>query len=209
MTVEQHVASRILSGTIIDTPWRHMFVEDVFPDDFYNDLLASLPKMEEYGKSSTTYPERGITDAEKHGAIWKELSTWIKSDSFRNVVFDKFAYRGSDTYYTDLRLVRDTQHYQIGPHTDGVAKVFSLLFYLPPNDDHVHLGTSLYTHKKNQTCAGNYHHEFEGFNKVKTMPFKRNSLFIFSKTDRSFHGVEKINEEIERNVLLFNIFRNI
>ena len=39
------------------------------------------------------------------------------------------------------------------------------------------------------------------------MPFKPNSLFGFLRTDRSFHGVDQINEEgVVRDLLLYNIY---
>ena len=41
----------------------------------------------------------------------------------------------------------------------------------------------------------------DGFEKVKTMPFKPNSMFGFIKTTNSFHGVDIINADIERDAI--------
>jgi hypothetical protein len=51
------------------------------------------------------------------------------------------------------------------------------------------------------------HLAFDAFKKVTTMPFKPNSLFGFLRTDRSFHGVDQINDEgVVRDLLLYNIY---
>ena len=45
------------------------------------------------------------------------------------------------------------------------------------------------------------------FKKVKTCEFKRNSVFIFARTNYSFHGVEEVNiNKSERNLLLVNFY---
>jgi hypothetical protein len=39
------------------------------------------------------------------------------------------------------------------------------------------------------------------------MPFVPNALFAFFKTDRSFHGLDQINEGgVQRDLLLYNIY---
>jgi hypothetical protein len=39
------------------------------------------------------------------------------------------------------------------------------------------------------------------------MPFVPNSLFVFLKTDRSFHGVEPVTDpDVRRWLLLYDIF---
>ena len=110
--------------------------------------------------------------------------------------------------HTDCRLVRDLTRYAISPHTDTPTKLVSLLFYLPPDERLAHLGTSIYAPKAAEMSFDPARHlPFEAFKKVATMPFKPNSLFAFLRTDRSFHGVDQINEEgVVRDLLLYNIY---
>ena len=69
----------------------------------------------------------------------------------------------------------------------------SLLFYLPPDDTMRHLGTSIYAPKNPDfRCEGTGHHSFELFKKVATMEYRPNTLFAFFKTERAFHGVDRI-----------------
>ena len=47
----------------------------------------------------------------------------------------------------------------------------------------------------------------KNFKKVMTMEYRPNSVFAFVKTERAFHGVDKIAEEgVVRDVLLYNLY---
>ena len=41
--IKQHIIDKILSSELLNHPFDHKFVEDVFPINFYNDLLANIP----------------------------------------------------------------------------------------------------------------------------------------------------------------------
>jgi hypothetical protein len=83
----------------------------------------------------------------------------------------------------------------------------SMLFYCPPDNSREHLGTSLFVPiDRKFKCPGGPHHDFDKFVKVRTMPYRPNSLFGFLKTDLSFHGVEPIeDDDIARDVILYDI----
>jgi hypothetical protein len=71
-----------------------------------------------------------------------------------------------------------------------------LLFYLAPDERAAHLGTSLYRPKTpGFTCPNSVHYPFEDFVRVKTAPYKPNSLLAFVRSDSSFHGVEPLSEQ--------------
>ena len=46
--VEQHVVYRIANAQVLTYPFPHFYVEDIFPASFYEELLKSLPSLEEY-----------------------------------------------------------------------------------------------------------------------------------------------------------------
>ena len=84
-------------------------------------------------------------------------------------------------------------------HTDTTKKFLSFLFYLPKDENLIDLGTALYKLKKeiaNIDEKGNIHlppdSTDEYFVLVKKIPFLPNSLFVFPRTNYSFHGVEKL-----------------
>jgi hypothetical protein len=95
----------------------------------------------------------------------------------------------------EAQLIRHQAGYFLGPHTDLSTKLVVLLIYLPPDDTHQHLGTSLYRPKKSGfICLDSNHYPFDEFVNVKTAPFRRNSLLAFERSDWSFHGVEPFAE---------------
>jgi hypothetical protein len=105
-------------------------------------------------------------------------------------------------------LVQDITNYKLGPHTDTLRKVITLLFYLPKDTSQAHLGTSIYRPKDPAfRCPGGPHHPHDQFERLETMPFLPNSLFAFFKTDNSFHGVEPVADpDTRRWLLLYDLY---
>jgi hypothetical protein len=105
-------------------------------------------------------------------------------------------------------LVEDVTKYALGPHTDSPKKVITMLFYLPRDLSQSHMGTSIYLPKDPAfRCQGGPHYKFDGFQRLHTMPFVPNSLFVFFKTDNSFHGVEPVTDpDTKRWLLLYDIY---
>lgn len=206
---KKHVVFRLRNATVSHYPYSHFYVENVFPPDFYAELLANLPN-DSYSESGTNYHGRQFADP---SAI--SILSFMHTQEFMQSVIQVFAHEIRMKYHSDrgvqithdLRLVRDKQAYQIGPHTDAAWKLVSLLFYLPPDNSLESLGTSIYMPKDASfECKGGPHHKFDAFNQVWTAPFRPNSCFGFFRTNTSFHGVEPITIPCERNVLLYNLY---
>lgn len=204
-----HVKYKILNAPVKRWPFSHFYIENVFPQDFYSDILASLPPHEDYSTYGTSYKGRKFANPTK-----LDLFDFLLTEDFLKTVITTFLPDFKARFPTaqfdpkmDLRLVLDGENYSIGPHTDAAWKIVSLLFYLPPNDSLKSFGTSLYTPKDPTfRCPGGPHHDFKGFDRVFTAPFLPNSCFGFFKTDYSFHGVEPITIPCRRDVLLWNLY---
>ena len=229
---ENHVLYRVANAPLLRYPFPHFYVADVFPADFYRELRDRLPKLERYKRIDETgsvakgrYPERfvcPVIDADDEetppvqGTFWSEFESWLMGGrfaqailgKFRDGLLERFGEGVEARFEADSRLVRDFTNYAISPHTDSPRKLVSLLFYLPADDSMSHLGTSIYVPKDpGLQCEGKAHHPFELFSKAATMPYRPNSLFAFFKTDRAFHGVDRIAEAgIARDLLLYNIY---
>jgi hypothetical protein len=229
---EQFVQYQIANASLREFPFPHFFVNPVFPDGFYRELRARLPQVSEYQRLDQTgtvpkgaYPERfvcSVEDMEEKESLagastfWAEFNSWLMSDRFTSLIMYKFRDGIAQRFgpeaevrtRIDARLVRDFSNYAISPHTDQPLKLVSLLFYLPADESIVQLGTSIYAPKDPSfRCEGKGHHPFTLFSKVATMEFRPNSLFAFFKTDRAFHGVDRIAEPgVIRDSLLYNIF---
>lgn len=204
----EHVIYKIRNARILEYPFPHFFVENVFPDDFYWDFLASLPSDENYSNDMGSYANRVFAkpDDPDFAPFYDKRFTANVCKTFK----DGFRHRfpdGTASLSSEWRLVRDSEGYSIGPHTDAKWKVISLLFYLPWDKSDVDAGTSIYLPKDSGfTCPGGPHYNEQGFEKLWTAPFIPNSCFGFWKTDNSWHGVSEIQRKIRRDVLLFNVY---
>jgi hypothetical protein len=229
-SVLTHVIDRLKKAQIHTDPYPHFFVPDIFPEEFYQEILNHLldvsllqnwPKIQ--NNAPDQYQQRwllGLNDENlsrlpfSHCIFWKNIRDALGSDLWKKELthhFDPYLKkRFGDTYAKDqfcssMELVHDKTNYAIGPHTDHPAKVITLLFYLPKSTDLAHLGTSVYRPRDPTfTCEGLAHYPRDQFEKLSTAPFVPNSLFGFVKTNNSFHGVEPIQDTgIERNLMNF------
>jgi hypothetical protein len=231
--VEEYVLYQIANAPMREYPYAHIYVENVFPDDFYAALRANWPdpsaliSLADTGRvPKGAYPERFVLPFTPAGidkltpdrrAFWTEFASWLHTERFLTAMIDKFELyvkqRFGDLFHhrysfeVDALVVRDLTNYSIGPHTDAPHRLLSMLFYCPDDDTRKHLGTSIYVPRDPAfRCQGGPHYPHQQFQKVKTMEYKPNSLFAFIKNDHSFHGVEAIGDQnVQRDVMLYDI----
>ena len=228
-----HVMYQAANAPIHAFPFPHIYVRDVFPEHYYQQLRAALPPAETYkslralGRVGPTYSdqrvvipitrENALTMAEPFRSFWTGLADWMLGEfgeamltKFRPYLQQRFGSGTTLGCYNEALLIQDWENYSLGPHTDTPRKVLSFLFYLPADETLARLGTSIYVPKQPDfQCSGGPHHSIELFDRVKTMPYLPNTLFAFIKSGRSFHGVEPINEGgVRRDLLLFDIYVN-
>lgn len=230
--VEQHVLYQIANAPLREYPYPHIYVESVFPEDFYAEMRRNWPdssalvSLESTGRvPKGAYPERFIlpmTEDEidklppDRREFWSGFAEWFLGQRFLDTVMTRFdrQVRGrfreqlDDVRFgVDALVVRDLTNYSIGPHTDMPHRLLSMLFYCPDDASRRHLGTSIYVPTDPAfRCKGGPHYGFENFTHVKTMEYRPNTLFAFFKTDRSFHGVAPIADaDVERDVLLYDV----
>ncbi len=224
-TVKHEFLYNILNAPILPYPFPHVYIENVWPQGFYEKILNALPHIDHYTALNEVGERNNIKinpnrfvfepNAENVGKLEGEskevlgaIAQDILKDSFViKTILQKFSSFFSDkvgNILLDRLFVKDLKGYKIGPHTDSPRRLLSMLFYLPKDDKYKHTGTSLYIPKERGfTCEGGPHYVFEPFDRVKTFEYKPNSALIFIKSDRSFHGVEMLeDQEIERDVLL-------
>jgi len=230
--VERFVFYQIANAQIREFPFPHFYVSPIFPDAYYRTLREQLPDISTYRRLDETGTVPKDTDVERFicavedleeqesvvegEGFWAELNAWLKGPEFarllmyrfRDGITQRFGVGARVDTITDARLVRDHTNYTILPHTDAPLKLVSLLFYLPPDESMLDLGTSIFAPKDPAfRCEGKSRHRFEKFDKVATMEYRPNSLFAFFKTDRAFHGVDRISAPgVVRDLLLYNIY---
>jgi len=198
----------------------------LLPNSCYTPLIKT-------GRVGNTYrPERlslfpqnvgNLDTTEDNKTFWTGLfkayndrrfvETWLKV--FQEPIDERlmagnvpaFVKTGAVNLTCEMYLMRDLTNYVLTPHTDSQPKVVSVLFYLPGDDSHPQLGTSLYAPKdKSFTNAGGPHLPAENFDLVTTLPYKPNTMVAFPKSSVCFHGVEPVRGvDQQRDLILFDI----
>jgi len=224
----RQLAYGIFNAPIRPFPYPHIYVENIFPQEVYARLQENIPHPDamipiEQARSVRGYKERFVLDisspmetvTDQQRAFWREMRDVLLGGGIRNVFLNKFKAQIQErlsqmvgaALYDESLLVEDITRYALGPHTDAPPKVITVLFYLPPDNSQIHLGTSLYMPKDPaRRCPGGPHYKFDEFDRVATMPFAPNSMFAFVKNDLSFHGVEPVTDpDVKRWLLLYDI----
>ncbi|MEO8299173.1 MAG: FkbM family methyltransferase [Burkholderiales bacterium] len=233
--VLHHVLDRLAQTEVIQTPFPYAVVDNIFPADYYAEMLrhfpslASMRPLNETGRvGKNDYRERMTTLfteedfarlPSEQANFWRNFADWMYSDTLLHAFIDKFmpalepriakvqAAEGHLKVRGDALLVNDQTNYAIGPHTDAPHRLVTFLFYLPKDASMRDLGTSLYKPKKaGFTCWGGPHHPREQFDHLQRVEFLPNRLLAFPKTEHSFHGVERIERDnVSRPLLINNI----
>jgi hypothetical protein len=230
---EMHVSYSIRNAPIREFPFPHCYIQDVFPAGYYQQIQQHLPDRAflisngDAGRGAQL-KERFVfelkaqylrTLPESDKAFWADFARWMLGDRFRSCVLGKFGdvierrfERIEDVEFeSDAVLVEDRTNHCMVPHSDHPRKAVSMLFYLPKDCSQAHLGTAIYLPKDPSfVCPGGPHHPVDGFDLLATLPFLPNSLFMFAKTDNSFHGVEPVaDHDCRRWLLMFNVVARI
>ncbi len=227
-----HVMYQIANAPFREFPFPHIYVKEIFPPKFFEQIRAQLPHDEQYmrlvdtgrvgkGYSSarlSLFPdmlaESDLDDAQR--GFWDGMFATFGSNEFCSLVSQKFrphierrfaqSHPGGVTLNPkpEVFLMRDLETYSLGPHTDSPAKLVSMLFYLAPDDRRPELGTALYVPKdRGFTCPGGPHHDRAHFDHMITLPYASNVLVAFPKTMNCFHGVEVLTQADSRRDIFF------
>ena len=216
-----HVVERLRTAEVVPDPFPHYYLEDVFPDNYYQALLRHLPnstvyqnlyevttlKLDHFQYRDQRDFNEGWTEMlpVEERTFWNDFNAWFLGPDLAQAVLGTFAEpmraRFGDeaswpTVSVESQLIRHKAGYFLGPHTDLHTKLVVLLIYLAPDASASHLGTSIYRPQDpGFTCPDSAHYPFEDFIRVTTAAYKPNSLLAFARSDRSFHGVEPLSEE--------------
>lgn len=221
ITVLSHFIERLRSTRVEANPFPHYLLEDVFPEDYYRQLLHHLPtsniyenlyevtdlKLDHFRHRYQRDLTEGWTSAlpEPLQSFWNSFNQWFLSPELAHAVLESFAEplrpRIGDhpewpAVSVEAQFIRHRAGYFLGPHSDLYTKLVVLLLYLAPDANTTSLGTSLYRPKvEGFSCPDSKHYNFDDFIRVKTAPYKPNSLLAFVRSDISFHGLEPLSEQ--------------
>lgn len=222
------------AATVEPAPFEHAVIQDVLSPEFLAEILAVYPSDDtmdqvsdrvpgrhyDHRRLSQTLPDPGSPEMQEVPAAFQRLSGLLCSPDFiksaltllHNPIKDainKYA-RVVRLPTMDIRvsieLILDRSGFALRPHTDGRFKLVTGLLYLAEPGDPEELGTRLYRPKDpNFRNDGSSSFTFDMFEEAKLVPYRRNQMVIFGRTDQSFHGVEATDNDVPRRLIQFSI----
>lgn len=222
-----HLCRKIERSCLVEHPFDHVVVDDLLPSVVLAALLDALPATEFYtrperpaderqggeraiicsSKSTVPDPLRSII-----GAVDEALCSRAVIDAWLDMLRVPREESGSSTGSNGAQVIlsRDIPPYEIGPHTDVPRRIASGILYLSPADAPAAWGTTFFRPANPQfECSLGRHFDFDGFVPVTTIPFQPNRAVVFRRSNRSFHGLQRITgSERNRDVLLYEIVRD-
>ena len=142
--IVRHLVARIEATSAIQEPFTHVFLQNVFPDDIYKQMLETLPNPETYMHAADRHYGNGkhmrsfynLSKPGLTGLPSPEQSFWatiasaltaeeVKCAMFRNLAVDlSFRYGVPEAKTAELPaysrpvLYRETEGFEIPPHPD-------------------------------------------------------------------------------------------
>jgi hypothetical protein len=218
----ERVVTSVETAPAVETPFLHLRLGEVFPDDIYAALLQAMPAVANYrpmsGRTKRDYTGNGAPNrvkidlfpeylrhlpSNKH-AIWSVVgqalrSAPVKAAFVRRLALDlerRFgpSYAKVDLYPIPI-LTRDIPGYRISPHQDTHWKAITVQLYLPPDDSISHVGTVFHERRP------------EGLQRSARMSFSPNTGYAFAVGGETWHSVDPVGPEVSsRDSILLTYF---
>lgn len=234
--VLEHLLQRLHETPVENEPFSHFYIEQVFPEGIYQQMMQALPHPEFYtpiclkkhsrpdGTSTRdvlTLDQKGLDQlAPEQHLLWNGVARALASPALKKLVFEKLSVDLCERFGVDCEkvaeieaharptLFRDLEGYEIPPHPDGRKKVVTMQLYLPRDKRQMHLGTALYR-RRFHSVRGLM--SWKGrFERVKQFPFAPNSGYAFvvsnSLKKKSWHGRELVPDGSGVRNTLLNIY---
>lgn len=215
-----HVIDAVRRAVVQRFPFPHVYLDAVWPDDVYAQLLAALPaeagyrddNAAKYGRPDGRSCRQVLPlDAATTGVdpVWTVVRDVLTSSELHATVCALFQMRahhpdGHPVSAARPVLVRDLPGYWIEPHPDSRAKHVTMQFYLPTDRAQQSFGTTLYQFSPFRPSTWIGRTPF--MRPVHRFPFTPNSGYLFPVRWNSFHGVERLPPEAGVRQTLMNTY---
>ncbi|MGL4514140.1 MAG: hypothetical protein ACRCT8_13700 [Lacipirellulaceae bacterium] len=198
-------------------PFPHLTIEGLFPDDFYDELLANMPPVSSCHVADKNGPRDTVAASrlrfELRGTaieqlplraqrVWRAAHQALVSEAFRAAIYTRLADGLSYRFgcrpdevverapgFAVPAIFRERSGYSIAPHPDTRKKIVTMQIPLTPDDAQDGLGTDFY---RRSFAPAAWLSEPRGFETAKSAPFRRNtaSAFVVLNTvlKKSWHG---------------------
>jgi len=210
------IFNKIQDAEVQTEPFNHLVVDNLLPDDFYKELAKGIEtedfhsfarapygNKERYGVDITDYPafraSGGKIPTKINDSTYESLSSnvqffvnlFLKNEKdFYSLLCSKLpTNRIQDDYFFHVNMTKDYVNYEIGPHTDDVQNIFTMLYYTPETD-------------VNKELAALRVSTEDAMQPKQTIDFIPNRLVIFapSKPDEgrppTWHSVDRLSDKL-------------
>lgn len=213
--VVSHFLDRLDHVACHEKPFSYFFVDGVFPDVVYEELLRQLPapmlyeplSLKKHSREDGTSTRDVFALDERYlsklsslqRSFWEGISDALRSVELQRKIFHKLSGELMRRFrvdraglerivaYAKPALIRDSSGYEIKPHPDTRSKIVTMLIYLPVDHSQEELGTSLYR-RAWLPGKGRVVCRNGLFEEFKRFPFRPNSAGAFAVARNSWHG---------------------
>jgi len=221
--LEGFVVESVDAATASETPFFHLVLDRVFPDDVYARMLAAMPAAADYrpmhGRSKghdladgthtrvkiDLFPEYIRHLPPQKRAVWdvvgRALCSGAVKDAFVRRLAPALARRFGPDYakvgfFPIPVLTRDIPGYLITPHTDTHWKGITVQLYLPRDASNAHIGTIFHEKLRTRDLA-----------KHTQMKFAPNTGYAFAVGNDTWHSADRVGPEVKtRDSILLTYF---
>lgn len=221
--VVPHMVAAVDRAPLVDDPFWHLEMTDIFPADLYRRMREAMPEAREYRALKGRHKENIKADgsatrvkidlypeyirhlpAEKR-AVWALVGKALHAPELRDAFMRRLApglerrfgpgFMQTGMYPVPM-LTRDVAGYSIGFHTDTRWKGITIQLYLPEDDSISHIGTRMDRRKPNG-----------GFELARKMSFLPNTGYAFAVGADTWHSVDPVGPEVRtRDTILHTYF---
>lgn len=223
---------RIRGAKVAHEPFAHAVIDGFLEPGLFRALRRTYPDPEGMRDVRVRQPaERyregrlyanaadlaSTVDAETGDRPFERLLAMVKSKPFLRASLGLFAEAVEDataSYAGKVRIwpgqidvISDRSGFALPPHTDGRAKLVTVLIYVADEGDPPEHGTRLYRPRRpDLRCeTGGAAYPFEEFVEAAVAPYRPNTALLFARSPVSFHGVAETASAIPRRVLQFSL----
>ena len=153
--IADSIRASIADRRSFDDPYRHAFVEDLFPVEVCRALTAlpfAAPSLDGLsGKRELHNDQRRYFDADgmAHFPVMRAVAEAVQSREVARAIHETFD-AAIDNTLLRLEYAQDVDGFWLEPHTDLGVKKFTCLIYL--SEGHEDLGTDIYRSPQDHVC---------------------------------------------------------
>ena len=222
-SLSQFMAASIESASASESPFYHLVLDRVFPDDIYNAMLTAMPVASDYrpmsgraggldGADGThtrvkidLYPEYIRHLPPDKRTLWYVIGRALCSEPVKAAFVHRLAPPlearfGGDFaktgFYPVPILTRDIPGYYIPPHPDTRWKGITVQLYLPRDKSITYIGTIFHERLADGSLP-----------KRTQMAFAPNSGYAFAVGENTWHSADPVGPEVKtRDSILLTYF---